>query len=72
MAKIRTLVKIEQGVPVQVKTVPVQFGFWSFLANLYRYRSDLYWYTLLYFDQCLYFSHNLLISYLNYMIQVAN
>ena len=29
----------------------------------YRYRSELYQYTLLYFDQCSYFSHNLLISY---------
>ena len=29
------------GQPVQV-----QVGFWSFLANLYRYRLDLYRYSL--------------------------
>ena len=26
--------------------VPVQFGFWSFLANLYRYMLELYRYSL--------------------------
>ena len=31
--------------------------------NLYRYRSELYRYILLCFDQCSYFSHNLLIAY---------
>ena len=25
-------------VSVQVRAVPVQFGFWSFFVNLYRYR----------------------------------
>ena len=37
-------------VPVLNRVVPVQFGFWSFLVYLYRYRSELYRYTLLYFD----------------------
>ena len=31
--------------------------------NLHRYKSDLYRYTLLYFDQCSYFNHNVNISY---------
>ena len=46
-------------VPVQVELVPVQFRFWSFLANLYRY--NLFCFS--YFDQFSYFGHNLLISY---------
>ena len=53
-------------VPVQVELVPVQLRFWSFLTNLYRYKLDLYRYNLFwfsYFDQFLYFGHNLLISY---------
>ena len=40
--------------------------------NLYRYMSNLYRYTLLYFDQFLYVSHKLLISYPIGVIQVAN
>ena len=32
-------------IPVHLGPVPVQFGFWSFLANLYWYRLDLYRYT---------------------------
>ena len=29
-------------VPVQFELVPVQFRYWSFLANLYRYMLDKY------------------------------
>ena len=29
------------NVPVQFELVPVQFQFWSFLANLYRYMLDM-------------------------------
>ena len=34
----------EGPVPVHLEPVPVQFRFWSFWANLYRYRSELYRY----------------------------
>ena len=61
--KIHILGNFRLHVPVHPKHVPVQFGFWSFFATMYRYRSDMYRYTLLCFDQCLYFSHNLPISY---------
>ena len=50
-------------VPVHLEPVPVHVGFWSFLANMYQYKSDMYRYTLLYFDQFSYCSHNFLISY---------
>ena len=46
--------------------VPVQYQFWSFLTNLYRYKLDLYRYNPVLFssfDQFSYFGHNLLISY---------
>ena len=46
--------------------VPVQFRYWSFLANLYRYKLDMYRYnccSVPSFDQFLYFGHNLLIAY---------
>ena len=54
------------NVPVHFELVPVQFRFWSFLANMYRYMLDIYRYTLFWFScsyQFLYFGHNLLISY---------
>ena len=53
-------------VPVQVELIPVHFAFWSFLANLYRYKLELYRYNLFWFscfDQFSYFGHNFLISY---------
>ena len=53
-------------VPVQFEFVPVQFRYWSFLANLYLYKLDMYRYnycSVPSFDQFLYFGHNLLISY---------
>ena len=53
-------------VPVQFELVLVQFRYWSFLANLYRYMLDMYRYnccSVPSFDQFLYFGHNLLISY---------
>ena len=37
-------------------------------VNRYRYR---YWYPMLYFDQCSYFGHNLVISYPIIVIQVV-
>ena len=32
-------------VPVQFELVPVHNVFWSFLANLYRYKLDMYRYN---------------------------
>ena len=64
--KTHTLGHFRVIVPVQVVLVPVKFRFWSFLANLYRYKLNLYRYNLFCFscfDQFLYFGHNLLISY---------
>ena len=54
-------------VPVHPEHVPVHLVFWSFFANMHRYMLDMYRYTLLCFscfNQFLYFSHNLLNSYL--------
>ena len=53
-------------VPVHFEHVPVHIVFWSFLAKVYRYTLGVYRYTPVLFssfDQFLYFSHNLLISY---------
>ena len=53
-------------VPVQFELAPVQFRYWSFLANLYRYMLDMYRYnccSIPSFDHFSYFGHNLLISY---------
>ena len=53
-------------VPVQFELVPVHNVFWSFLANLYRYKLDMYRYNPVLFssfDQFSYFGHNMLISY---------
>ena len=53
-------------VTVQFELVPVKFRYWSFLANLYRYKLDMYRYnccSIPNFDQFWYFHHNLLISY---------
>ena len=53
-------------VQVHFESVPVHFGFWSFLANVYRYTLGVYRYTLFCFpsfDQFSYFGHNFLISY---------
>ena len=48
--KIHILGNFRRHVPVHPEPVPVHLGFRSFLANMYRYRSDMYRYTLLYFD----------------------
>ena len=53
-------------VPVQLELVPVHLVFWSFLANMYRYKLDMYRYNPVLFssfDKFSYFGHNLLISY---------
>ena len=48
--KIHILGNFRGHVPVHPEPVLVHVGFWSFLANMFWYKSDMYQYTLLYFD----------------------